>query len=197
MLKEHPISKYLVSEDGVLIVNPVTGYILKPTKSPKGYLKIGNYVCSSGTVHQAVYEAWCELVPKGLQINHKDGDKANNHISNLEAVTPRENTRHAYATGLAFGQVGEENPKSKLKTCDILDMYKMFEEGSCNKCVGDKHNVHERYVSLVRSGRRWLHLFKGPFKKSNRWKCSCRSATTRGDECTPVGPSGSKSKASS
>jgi hypothetical protein len=48
-MKEHPISKYLVSLDG-RIVNPKTGYELKPTLSPTGYLKIGNYVCSSGTV---------------------------------------------------------------------------------------------------------------------------------------------------
>ena len=38
-------------------------------------------------------------IPEGMQINHKDMDKSNNALSNLEIVTPSENMRHAYDNG--------------------------------------------------------------------------------------------------
>ncbi len=50
-------------------------------------------------VHRLV--AICHLTGSGSQINHKDGDKLNNDVSNLEWCTPQENTQHAYDNGLA------------------------------------------------------------------------------------------------
>lgn len=40
------------------------------------------------------------LGPSSLEVNHIDGNKQNNHISNLEFVTKSENMIHAYKTGL-------------------------------------------------------------------------------------------------
>lgn len=169
--KEHPISGYLVTVDGD-IYNPKTGYKLKPTISPAGYAKVGTYVCSGGTVHQAVYEAFVGLVPKGLQINHKDGNKLNNHLSNLELVTQRENTLHAYALGLARGLKGEENPQAKLSEEDIKRMYGLFRVGYNNADIAKIFGVHDRYVSLIRHGKRWGHIYEGPFPKSFAYKTS-------------------------
>ena len=45
--------------------------------------------------HRVVYRWFHGKIPKGYYINHKDGNKHNNHPSNLEAVTPSENTLHA------------------------------------------------------------------------------------------------------
>jgi hypothetical protein len=178
MLKQHPVSGYLVNEDGTEIYNPKTGYKLRPTLSPAGYFKIGNYICSSGMVHQLVFEAWGSLVPKGLCINHKDGNKTNNRVDNLEVVTVKENTVHAYALGLATGKKGSDNSMSKLSTNDVLTIYEMFNAGRCNDCISRVFNIHSRYVSLIRSGKRWSFIYKGPFEKSNKYRCVCCSATT-------------------
>lgn len=61
-----------------------------------------------------MYEAFIKLRDKDKQINHKDGNKTNNHVSNLEEVSPSENTRHAYVQGLATGKSGDSNSMSKL-----------------------------------------------------------------------------------
>ena len=52
-------------------------------------------------VHRLVWETFNGKIPVGMQINHIDGDKQNNSLSNLELVTPSENMKHAYDNGLA------------------------------------------------------------------------------------------------
>lgn len=64
-----------------------------------GYCKIN--LCKEGNVkrylvHQLVAKAFCEGYKEGLVVNHKDLDKTNNHYSNLEWITQKENVIHYY-----------------------------------------------------------------------------------------------------
>lgn len=173
-LFEHPTSKYLVNIDGSVIINPKTGYKLKPTEAPTGYLKIGTYICRSGSVHTLVYEAFHQtIVPKGMQLNHIDGNKHNNHADNLEMVSPQDNTIHAYKTGLTTGMKGETNSQAKISNKDIESIIGMLLEGKCNSCIATKFGLHDRYVSLIRGKKRWKDFLPSDisFPKSNKWKC--------------------------
>lgn len=72
-------------------------------KSPKGYLRLtiqydGKLKCIAA--HRVVWILNNGEIPPGLEINHKDGVKANNSISNLELVTSSENSLHAVRTKL-------------------------------------------------------------------------------------------------
>lgn len=58
--------------------------------------------------HRLVWLAFNGTIPKGMQINHKNGKKNNNHISNLELVTCSENIRHAYVSGLNPRKLSKE-----------------------------------------------------------------------------------------
>ena len=71
-------------------------YILKPSPDSKGYPMVT--LChprSTRKTHRLVAAAFIGPCPPGLQVNHKNGVKADNRPSNLEYVTPKENIRHA------------------------------------------------------------------------------------------------------
>ena len=79
------------------------GGFLKEAFTPRGYAHVGlsvRQVVSARYIHHLVAEAFLPPRPKGLQINHKGGNKKNNRASNLEYVTPGENVRHAMRLGL-------------------------------------------------------------------------------------------------
>jgi hypothetical protein len=81
------------------IKNPL-GKILNGYKSQKGYIsvKVKNTLFA---VHRIVAATFLSNNIDGMVINHKDGDKANNIIENLEIVTQKENISHSYLTGLS------------------------------------------------------------------------------------------------
>ena len=63
----------------------------------KGYLIFHAFIkgkIKNIPVHRQVALSFCEGWRKGLQVNHKDGDKHNNRAENLEWVTASENVRH-------------------------------------------------------------------------------------------------------
>lgn len=62
-------------------------------------------------VHRLVAECFIGQIPEGMEINHIDGDKGNNNLSNLEIVTPKENSVHAVSIGLT--PVGKSHHNTK------------------------------------------------------------------------------------
>ena len=63
-------------------------------------------------IHRLVIEHFGKARPsEEHQVNHIDGDKSNNHIENLEWVTPKENTRHAMENGLRVNPTEETKNK--------------------------------------------------------------------------------------
>ena len=89
--------KYQVSSWGN-IRNAESGKVLKPFENSKGYLKIALYKNGKNykkRINRLVAMAFIENPDELPQVNHKDGNKKNNSISNLEWVTNEENARHA------------------------------------------------------------------------------------------------------
>lgn len=85
------------------------------------------------------------------QVNHIDGVKSNNKVTNLELVTCRENSIHAKMTGLNKNY-GITHGNSKL-TMDQVEQIKI-ENGSC-KSIGKLFGVSASTVSLIKNGKRY------------------------------------------
>ena len=110
---------YLISNHGRVRSLKRNGDRVMPmTIQRKGYYAVtfshkSKAVCRK--VHRLVAEAFIPN-PKNLpQINHKDGDKLNNNVSNLEWCTAEDNVRHSWNTGLCSPHGPSEEGKERLR----------------------------------------------------------------------------------
>lgn len=99
--------RYAVTRDGRVWAYPnvsrLKGRWLKVHTMRSGYLYVPlfNGKRKNVYVHRIVAMAWLPASDKP-QVNHIDGNRANNHVDNLEWVTHSENKLHAFRTGLTY-----------------------------------------------------------------------------------------------
>lgn len=106
--KSHPdFPSYIVTEDGK-IYSRKAQKILSPSVDPRGYLYVDlfeNGVRTKMRIHILVGETFYRKRVIGREVvDHKDGNKLNNHKNNLEIVSYSENTTRAYRLGLVKGK---------------------------------------------------------------------------------------------
>ena len=148
--------KYQASSDGH-IRNKRTGHVLKEFLGKDGYLRT-QFDGKTQLVHRAVIKAFREQ-PEGKNIvNHKDGNKANNSVSNLEWCNLSENMHHAYQHSLKKRPAGTINPKAKLSIDDVTYIKKYYRPGDKKygaKPLSKRFNVAPQTISAVTSGQNW------------------------------------------
>ena len=96
-------SNYGVNEAGE-IYSFRQNKILSPKRNHDGYLRIQLWnkgQCEFVGIHRLVAEAFIPNPENKPFVNHIDGDKRNNSVSNLEWCTQKENIAHAWETGLS------------------------------------------------------------------------------------------------
>jgi hypothetical protein len=114
-----------------------TPKLLRPSDNGNGYMRL---VRQGKTVyvHRLVAEAWLGLDPNSVdEINHKDGNKSNNVLSNLEVVSISENQLHAIKTGLR---------QTRFDLQDLKVMRFMRDAGMTFQQIGDQFDC--RYTTV-------------------------------------------------
>lgn len=99
------------------------------------------------------------------QVNHRDGDKANNTPDNLEWATQNGNMKHAYDTGLSTkppsaGMWGVRNHRAKLDESQVREIHRRLNAGETNVAIGAHFGVTDRTISNIRLGRSWPHIYR-------------------------------------
>lgn len=96
------------------------GRLLSPIRMACGYFAARPVVGGKNTqqyVHRMVAAAFIGPCPSGMEVNHIDGVKTNNAVTNLEYVTHAENMCHASGAGLMPS--GARHPQARLSEDDV------------------------------------------------------------------------------
>lgn len=131
--------------------------ILKPTKSIYYMVDLSKQgVIKRYLVHRLVALTFLDNADKKPQVNHIDGNKLNNALSNLEWVTRSENQIHSIKYGLRSAK-GVKNSQCKLRENEVIDIFNLNEP---YKIIAKKYNISIVTVSDIKRGRSWTHLTK-------------------------------------
>ena len=107
-------------------------------------------------VHRLVAENFIYNEFKARTVNHKDGNKLNNNLSNLEWCTAKENTLHAIKAGLidtSNNYLGKYN--AKLNEKEVKEIRLRLIEKQKQRDIAKQYNVSENVISTIKHNTRY------------------------------------------
>lgn len=183
IIKDYP--NYAISRCGAVINirnENVMQHLLRGASTTTDYYYVGisnDVRVKKYLVHRLIAEYWIPNPDNKSSVNHKDGNKHNNHISNLEWVTRSENQRHAITTGLK-GK-GDLLYNSELTEDDVHLVCKHLVDGWLIVDIANKFSVSKDIIRKIRAGDTYFHVrvlyeiphtYKSDFSESTvRWVC--------------------------
>mgnify|MGYP003657666585 CR=1 FL=1 len=156
-IKNHP--RYEINKMGV-IRNKENKKIKSQYVGSTGYYMVSfsyNNKSKPQRVHRLLSINFIDN-PKNLKyVNHKDGDKLNYTLSNLEWCTHAENMKHAFNTGLA-NNTGERNGQAKLTESKVREIKKWLSQGFSQQKTAKIFSVSRSCIQGISNGRLWKHV---------------------------------------
>lgn len=169
-MKQIENSNYYVTENGD-IINGKTQKTLKPI-TISGYYYV-SILGKKKSIHSLVANAYLVKPNGDFEINHKDGNRLNNHYTNLEYVSHLENMQHAYKNGLISIENRKENANNarsiyrtktnrhtaaKLTKEQVLEIKELLKQGVKQEDIAKKYGVSRTPISHISSGKSWKDI---------------------------------------
>lgn len=154
---------YVFSENGQ-IYRLLDGLPMHQTKTSHGYFTVGlrepgKKVATRGYVHRLIAEAFYGPPEEHQMVNHKNGLKHDNRISNLEWVTSAQNIAHAREIGLNPLSRGEQNGQSVLTEEVVRQIKHLLNSGRYgHRELGRMFAVSHKTVGAIQHGKTWKHV---------------------------------------
>lgn len=128
---------------------------LKPSIVAYGYY--GVILCQNGKtyskrVHRLVAEAFIPKVKKKSQVNHKNGNKLDNSIENLEWCTPKENIHHA------FNELSRRGGNCKLSDTQAIAVKSSHAQGIKIKDLAKQYGLCRKIIKRIVKGVSYNHI---------------------------------------
>ena len=135
-------------------------------KTTNGYLKFGHkekvdgkWVCHTFLSHRIVAQAFLDNTDNKPYVNHINGVKTDNRLSNLEWCTPIENNRHAIKIGLSKSWEGEKNYKAKLTWQQVIEVRALYGGGfMTKKQLSEKYNILVDSINCIIKRKKWINV---------------------------------------
>lgn len=131
--------------------NPKQGYLFVCMSAYKGENK-------TTTIHRLLSLAFIPNHNNYPCVNHKDGNKLNNSLDNLEWCTHKHNSVHCIEKGLRNTAKGERIPNSFLKEQDIKDIFSLKKNGLLNREISEIYNIDMSAISRILNKKSWAHV---------------------------------------
>ena len=150
-------SNYEVSTYGN-IRNKITQKILKGRLTKSGYLQVSLKIdetnkFSNRYIHRLVAIYWIDNPKNKREVNHKDGNKENNNINNLEWVTSSENQKHRHSIGI--NKTSNRRVGKFTKDGELVAQYNSIQEAANTENNGIRISID----NVVHGKRKFLKGF--------------------------------------
>jgi hypothetical protein len=109
-------------------------------------------------IHIVVAAMFIGPCPDGLEVNHKDGNKANNCHANLEYSTSSENQKHAFRLGLQRPKRGSDSGHSKLTERQVRHIRRARARGVLLTVLAEKYEIGFQTISAIARRKSWTHV---------------------------------------
>lgn len=149
-MRFHPrFTSLFITPDGCVLRNGISQV---KQSNQSGYRKIHVRGVGNVAVHRLVADVYCEKADGQNEVNHKDGNRSNNNVSNLEWCTHLENMRHAFRSGL--------NPR-RFSPADVYQIRLSHANGEEPRLIAARFGISLRSVDDVVKGQSYRDAF-GP-----------------------------------
>lgn len=141
-------------------VRKAGGQILSPKIKKNGYLEV-SLSGKSKYIHRLIAETWIGAIPAKMAVNHKDGNKQNNSVDNLEIVTYSQNSKHALENGWLKPPSfkGSKHPRAKTNEKEVLKIRKEHAlHRSLKRLLKDYPHLPKSTITKIIYRESWVHI---------------------------------------